>query len=373
MVEKKILNDVKENTDDVQKTQAQLADAMKEEKKEKLLTKRDILKKISSGTALRNALDDIARGNKGALVVIDNSKLRGAFQGGFKINAKFTSERLSELAKMDGAIILSDDFKKILFANTLITPSMEFTTSETGTRHQAAERIAKQINGLVIAVSERKNQITIYYGHLKYVLQESEELLRRATETLQILEKQRDIFDELMINVNLLEINNLVSVGDVCRILERIEMIRKMGQIINEYIIELGRDGLIVRMRMREITQGMDKQKDLIIKDYITKSVKAKQFFDSVSFEELLDLKSMAEVLFGKSLETSIVPKGYRILSKTNLNNDEIIVLIKYFKNLEGILHSDKETLQRVLKDSSKDFQEEFNTLREHVMVGKKI
>ena len=169
---------------------------------------------------------------------------------------------------MDGAIILSDDFKKILFSNTLLTPDRTITTLETGTRHQAAERTARQINGLVIAVSERKQQITIYYGNSKYVLQNTEELLRRATETLQILEKQREVFDELLNNLDVLEVTNLVSVADVCRILERLEVIRKMANIINEYIVELGREGVIVRMRMREITRGIEKGQEEIIKDY---------------------------------------------------------------------------------------------------------
>jgi diadenylate cyclase len=274
---------------------------------------------------------------------------------------------------MDGAIILSEDFKKILFANTLLTPNKNLSTVETGTRHQAAERTAKQINGLVIAVSERRGSITLYYGNSRYVLQNTEELLRRATETLQILEKQREVFDELLINLNLLEMNNLVSVADVCRILERIEMISKMATIINEYIIELGNDGIIVRMRMRELTRGIDKERDFVIKDYLTKSSKVKIFFDNLSFEGLLNLDNIALDLFKKPSDESISPKGYRILSKTHLKKEDIEHLIKHFKNLDGIINSDKKVLERVLKKELDSFEKELNTIREHAMVGKKI
>jgi len=345
----------------------------KEGVKESSLSKIDILKKLSSGTGLREGLDNIVNGGMGALIVISNPNTESLFQGGFKINCKFTSKRLMELAKMDGALILSDDFKKICYANTLLTPNKNLTTNETGTRHQAAERTAKQSGGMVIAVSERIGKITIYYGNSKYVLQNTEELLRRATETMQILEKQREVFDELVINMNLLEINSMVSVGDVCSILERLEMIRKMSNIINEYIIELGKDGIILRMRMREISKGIEKVQDLIMKDYFVRPLKARQFFDGMSFDGLLDLENIANVLFGCSLEKSIIPKGYRLLSKTHLTKEEIDSLIRHFKNLEAIFGANKDLIGRILRDNPDKLQKELASLREHIIVGKKI
>jgi len=147
---------------------------------------------------------------------------------------------------------------------------------------------------------------------------------------------------------------------------------KKMKDIINEYIIELGREGLIVRMRMREITQGIDKVRDLIFRDYLPKSKKIEQFFDNLSFDKLLDLKNIASNLFKKSLETLVNPKGYRILSKTSLNKDEIEVLIRHFKNFDSILSGDEESLKKILSNPKK-FQKEINVLREHVMLGKKV
>jgi len=345
----------------------------KESIKESTLSKIEILKKLSSGTGLREGLDNIVNGGMGALIVISNPMTESLFQGGFKINCKFTSKRLMELAKMDGAIILSDDFKKILYANTLLTPNKNLTTYETGTRHQAAERTAKQSGSMVIAVSERIGKITIYYGNSKYVLQDTEELLRRATETMQIVEKQREVFDELVINMNLLEINSMVSVGDVCSILERLEMIRKMSNIINEYIIELGKDGIILRMRMREINKGIEKVQDLIMKDYFVRPLKARQFFDGLSFDGLLDIENIANVLFGCTVEKSIIPKGYRLLYKTHLVKEQIDVLVRHFKNLDGIFNGSKDSIGRIIRDNPDRLQKELANLREHIVVGKKI
>jgi len=342
-------------------------------KEERKLTKLEILKKLSPGTGLRESLNDIVSGGMGAIILISNPNSLNIFEGGFKVNCKFTPKRLSELAKMDGGIVLSEDFKKILYVNTLFVPDRSLSTHETGTRHQAAEKVAKQTNGLVIAVSERRGSITVYYGNSRYVLQNTEDLLRRATETLRILEKQREVFDELLMNLNILEVTSLVSVADICSILQRLEMIRKMAQIINEYIVELGREGIIVRMRMREVTKDIDKKQEEIIKDYLQRFTKARQFFDNLSFDGLLDAENIANLLFGDSSETKIIPKGYRLLSKLNLNDIEIKNLIDSFRNLDGILEAKEESLKKVLKNRSESFKEEFNKLREQIMLGKKI
>lgn len=339
----------------------------------KHLTKLDILKKISSGTELRNGINDIVKAGMGAIILVVNPDVYNIFKGGFKVNCKFTSRRLFELAKMDGAIILSEDFKKIFYSNTLLIPDSTIQSFETGIRHQAAERTARQTDSLVIAVSQRRQEITLFYGNHKYVLQPTEDLLRRATETLQILEKQREIFNEILINLNILELTTLVSIADVCKILQRIEMIKKIANIINEYIIELGKDGVIVRMRMREIMRGIEKEDVLIVKDYISNYPKSKQFFESLNFEEILDLDNIAINLFRQSLDKEIAPKGYRILDKTNIPKEKIENLVKEFENLKNILNAEDEELIKTIGIESNNFKEELNNLREKILVGKMV
>jgi len=339
----------------------------------KHFTKLDILRKLSSGTELRDGINGIVNSGMGALIVISNPKILNIFQGGFRVDCKFTSKRLIELAKMDGGIILSEDFKKILYANTLLVPDSSLSSFETGSRHQAAERTAKQTNGLIIAVSQRKGEITIYNGNSKYVLQHTEALLRRATETLQILEKQRDVFNELLTNLNVLEITNLVSVGDVCKILQRINMIKKMANIINENIIELGKDGIILRMRMREIIRGIEREESLIVQDYIQRPFRTHQFFESLNFDEILDLDNISNNLFEESLDKEIFPKGYRILNKAGLGKVQIENLVKFFHNLDSIVNSDENELEKILREKTEVFKKEFNHLREQILVGKRV
>src|SRR3989338_4218512 len=245
-----------------------MADKLISELKEEKMSLIGVLKLVSPGTTLRTAIDDILRAGMGALIVVNSEKLDYIKAGGFNVNSSLTHQKIVELSKMDGAIVLSDDFKKIMHANVLLVPDISIKTDETGTRHQAAERTAKQAETLVIAISERRKKISVYHGNLKYILQNTNELLSRAVETLQILEKQREILDELLSNLNVLEISVLVVVSDVCSVLQRIEMIMRTAKMMDRYLIELGKEGGIIKMRLRELLRNIDKEKELILRDY---------------------------------------------------------------------------------------------------------
>lgn len=133
-----------------------------------------ILKMIAPGTELREGLENILKAHMGALIVIsDSPEVMKITDGGFKIDEEYTSSKMYELAKMDGALVLSKNAKRILLANTQLIPDSTITTSETGTRHRNGERVAKQTNELVISISQRRNLITLYKGNIKYVLQEN--------------------------------------------------------------------------------------------------------------------------------------------------------------------------------------------------------
>jgi diadenylate cyclase len=144
------------------------------------------LKMVSPGTSLREGLESVLKAKTGGLIVISDSKeIMSLVDGGFNINADFSPAYLYELAKMDGAIILSRDAKKILYANTQLIPDPSIPSSETGIRHRSAERVARQTGELVISISQRRNIITIYKGYLKYVLKDLSIILSKANQALQ--------------------------------------------------------------------------------------------------------------------------------------------------------------------------------------------
>ena len=336
----------------------------------------DVLKLFSPGTSMRTALDDIMHARMGALVVVDEKGLSKIVDGGFKVNCEFSSQRLVELAKMDGAIILSKDLRKIICANTTLVPKIGIKSKETGTRHKAAERTSKQIKTIVVAVSERKNKITLYFGDEKYVLENTSEILRRATETLQILEKQKEIFNDLVIHLNISEITNTVSISDVCSVLQRMEIIRKISDIVKRYLVELGKEGVIVSMRLKELTTNLEKEKNMILEDYFKSDVyKVDEILHNMNFDFLLETSNISRILFEELYDKLIPSHGFRILNKTNLLEREIITLLDKFGTLDKIFDASRESLIETLKNESvaNSFFIDLENLREKIMNGKKV
>lgn len=348
-----------------------------ESKKEIPLRKEfiDVLKMFAPGTSIRTAINDLLRAKMGALIVIDNGSLNNIIEKGFKIHAKFTAQKLIELAKMDGAIIVSRNMKKILYANTVLFPDQQISTKETGTRHKAAERTARQTGTIVIAISERKNKTTVYYGDIKYELMESSEILRRASETLQILEKQREVLGETLNNLNLLELGKMVTINDVCSVIQKFEIIRRVSAIVKKSLAELGHEGVVVSLRLKDLTRGLDFEEELILKDYFEDIDLAKRLLDKMDFEFLLDPANISRLLFEELHDKPISPKGWRILSKTNILDRYVNSLIAKFKNLSSILSATERELLEIFENEGicSFFKREIYAIRERIGLGKQI
>jgi len=342
--------------------------------KERSIT--DFIKLVSPGTLIRDVIDDLIRSGLGALIAFDSKELQtqNILDGGFRINSRLTSRKLFELGKMDGAIILSPDLKRILYANTMLAPDVTINTTETGTRHKAAERTAKQANTLVIAVSERRKKTTLYYQNSKYTLKSSEVLTRNISSNIHLLEKQRELFNESTEKINILELSELVSVSDICKILQRAEMIQRITESVKRDFTELGREGNIMHMRYRELIKGVEKTKNNLLRDYSVISLKkSKNLLSNITFEGLLNLESIARLLFEKPLEESILPKGYRFLSHLSLSEKEISQITKNFKNIKEIIDAESKNFEPILKNRSSQIKKEIENLREQILNGKVV
>src|ERR1700677_55786 len=142
------------------------------------------------GQPLRDGLDRILRAKRGALVVVgDGPVLFGICSGGFLLDAEFSPQRMSELAKMDGAIILAADASRIARANVHLMPKASIHTTETGTRHRTAERVARSIDVPVVSVSEEMSTIAVYCRDRKHVLQRPGRLVDRSGQALSTMQQ----------------------------------------------------------------------------------------------------------------------------------------------------------------------------------------
>lgn len=316
-----------------------------------------ILKMISPGTPLRQGLDNVLKAKTGGLIVLTtNEEIMKVVDGGFCINAEYSSSYLYELAKMDGAIVLSGDMKKILYANAQLIPDHSIATSETGTRHRTAERVAKQTGAIVIAISQRRNVITVYIGDKKYALEEISKIFTKANQALQTLEKYKSVLDQAIINLNALEFNDLVTIYDVAVVIQKMEMVMRITNIIEKYVIELGEEGILVRMQLDELMGTTKIDQKLIFKDYKRQDVEIEDFkrkIKALSPEELIDLPNMAKLLgysgFSENMDMEIRPRGYRVLNKIHRLPSAIIEnLVNYFDSFQDILSASIEDLDDV-------------------------
>jgi diadenylate cyclase len=255
-----------------------------------------------------------------------------------------------ELSKMDGAITLSRDMKKIMSCNVLLTPNSKISTSETGTRHKAAERTAKMTGTLVIAVSERKNEINIYYKNIKYHLKNSEEVMRKTQFTLHMLEKQRELFDSNLKRLTEYELQNHPNLEQVCKVIQNGEQMRRMFESLEQNVIELGNEGKTIKSRLREIMKNVGDELMLVIKDYTKLNTrKTQNLLDALTFEEILDDINILTALAQKEANAPESIKGWRILSKTGITEQESSLLIRELGNLQNILKESDERYEQIV------------------------
>ena len=315
------------------------------------------LKMISPGTSLRIGIDHVLKAKTGGLIVIaDRDEVMKIVDGGFNINADYSPAYLYELAKMDGAIVLSGDIKKILYANAQLIPDYSIETGETGTRHRTAERVAKQTGGIVIAISQRRNVITVYQGDKKYVIDDISKIFTKANQALQTLEKYKSVLDQAIISLNALEFKDLVTLYDVVLVVQKIEMVMRVTNIIEKYIVELGVEGMLISMQVDELMGTTKIDQNQILKDYQRNDMTLSEFkkkIISLSSEELLDLANIAKMIgytgFSESMDMPIRPRGYRILNKIHRLPSTIIEnLVNYFEDFQDILNASIEDLDDV-------------------------
>jgi diadenylate cyclase len=281
----------------------------------------------------------------------------GLCTGGFELDVEFSSTRLRELAKMDGAIVIDAGCTRIVRAGVHLMPDPTIPTEESGTRHRTAERVARQTGYPVLSVSQSMRIIALYLDGQRYVLEDSAAILSRANQALATLERYKLRLDEVSGTLSALEIEDLVTARDVSAVVQRLEMVRRIADEINGYVVELGTDGRLLSLQLDELVSGVDVDRELIVRDYQpenhTRSVEeVLAALNQLSASELLDLATVADVLdFGGNdpLDTPVSPKGYRLLAKVpRLPGLLMERLVEHFGGLQKLLAASIDDLQSV-------------------------
>ncbi len=323
---------------------------------------RPTLALVAPGTALRDGLERILRGNTGALIVLGYDRDVDALcSGGFPLDVEFSSTRLRELAKMDGGIVLSTDGVRIMRAAVHLVPDPAIPTEESGTRHRTAERVAVQTGHPVISVSQSMRIIALYVTGQRYVLDGSSAVLSRANQALATLERYKLRLDEVAGTLSALEIEDLVTVRDAMSVSQRLEMVRRIADELEGYVIELGTDGRLLSLQLEELMGGVDEERVLIVRDYLpggsgrrTRSADdSLAELQALSATDLLDLSLIARAIgfpgTPEVLDAAVSPRGYRLLAKVpRVPGTVIDRLVEHFGGLQKLLAATVDDLQAV-------------------------
>ena len=314
---------------------------------------------VAPGSPLRDGLQRILQSGRGGLIIIgDGPEVLNICSGGFLLDAAFSPQRLAELAKMDGAIIVASDVSRIARANVHLVPNPNVSTSETGTRHRTAERTARSLGCPVIAVSESRKQIHVYVGDQSHQLLSASQLLERSNQAIQTLERYRARLDVVSRKLSALEVQDLVTMRHVVEVLQRAEMVVRISTEIENNLLELGSDGRLVRLQLEELMVGVQDDRRLLIIDYLRPDAHldangAMESLAELDDEALFDDEQLARTLqmlyVDESLDEPRESKGFRLLSKLpRLNEVHVMRVVEHFGSLRKILGASTSELEAV-------------------------
>ena len=314
---------------------------------------------VAPGQPLREGIDNIVHAQTGGLILIaEADEVSFLFSGGIRLEIDYSPALLYQLAKMDGAIVLEPETNRIISANVQLMPDPTILSMETGTRHRTAERVSKQTKALVVAISQRRDVVSLYVGGIKYILEDISTVLSKANQGLATLEKYRDRLDHVSARLTRLEFTGAAALHDVISVLQRAELVTRMTAEVERWIIELGAEGRLIEMQLEELVVGVIAERAALVRDYAT-SVNEAQMEHTLAdlgrldHQELLDFGRIAELLgFDRktnTLDFPVTPRGFRALSRVpRLPRLVAQKIVDHFGDLDAILAASDPDLEAV-------------------------
>jgi diadenylate cyclase len=316
-----------------------------------------VIQLIAPGMPLRTGIDYIVQAKLGGLIVLGFPKKKGIMEIGFEHNKDFTPTGLYELSKMDGALVLTKNADKILYSNVHLHPSTLAKSTETGTRHRVAERFAKETGLSVLAISKKRNVVTLFFKNIKYSLKYIPELLAEASQAVITYEHYIKKLSDRYSAITISEIKGTTTLQDIVNGILQYLKLKKILWLIERKIIELGEAGRLLKMRIDELSQEI-KDGVYLIRDYITDENKIPEddiinIFDMFAkFNYLEPLNILSVLGYQKTLvtlEKRVEPRGYRMLLKIpKIPENTIEKIIEKFPSFQKIFAASQKELVEV-------------------------
>lgn len=316
----------------------------------------EILERLAPGTIMRLGLERIIQQAKGGLVVLgNNQEVVGASSGGFTLNgASFTPARLAELSKMDGGIILDESWGTIIRANVHFVPDGSIPTEETGARHRTAERLAVETGVPVVAVSEGRKVATLFYNGEKIELASPTEIAAHINQDLLSLDRLRSRLDDAERRLTRFEVAGLTTYRLATTVIQRAEMVDRMGQLVADRTLTLGDEGLLATVQLHDLISGVEHTRRMVLLDYLKPlrggSVeRAIEDLKDLSAPDLEDLWKVGKVIDFPDLDEPAEPRGHRLLARASRLPDPIRDdIVRHFGSVTRLLAATVDTLTEV-------------------------
>ncbi|MGD9840928.1 MAG: DNA integrity scanning diadenylate cyclase DisA [Candidatus Bipolaricaulis sp.] len=316
----------------------------------------EFLRLTAPGTPLRDAIDRILQLGRGGLLLVANREVAGPLiAAGFELNAPFTPQAIVELAKMDRAVVVNEELKTILYANAHLVPSPTIPSQETGTRHRVAEQVAREIERLVIAISEDRHRVTLFHGEWRYELQDIQTLFVRVSQGLQILDRYRRELRELLTALAPLEFERRVFPSHVAAVLQRALYMMELERDVERTLVELGVHRELPERHLTVLMRGVREEMELLVRDFKSDPRPAEEIVDellALAPEDVLRPDVILRPLgitTDQELEEPIPSRGYRLLSKVpRLPVSVIERLIEEIGTVDKVYRASRRQLDRV-------------------------
>src|SRR5919106_5979411 len=319
----------------------------------------EAIARVAPGTELHAGIADVIRAKEGALVVLgDPEELSFLYSGGIRLDQPFTPQLLYELAKMDGAIIVTDDVARLAYANVQLMPDPEIPSAETGTRHRTAERVAKQTGAMVVSVSQQRLTVTLFVGDARYQLEPIADILAKTNQALATLGTYVQRFQQVLTRLTALEFQNAVVLDDVLVVLQRAEMTTRMALEIERDCVELGDEARLIRMQLHELVGEVPAERTAVVYDYHAegpgpRAELALEGLHALPYRQLLEVERLTELLGYprdvNPLDHSVAPRGFRILTHIPRLPDGVVKnVVRNMGDLEAIVRASQRDLEAI-------------------------
>jgi len=316
----------------------------------------ELLRKFAPGTPLRDAAELIFRQGTGALIIVGSGdRVDRLCSGGFALDgARFTAQRLAELAKMDGGIVVDDRAGMILRANVHFIPDSRLPTEETGTRWRTADRLSQETKLPVLAVSEEGRSVAVVFtGTDRFVLQAPTALFAEANQRLQSLERLRRQLDDSVVRLTRYEIEDVVTMRDVVNVIQRAALILRLMDDLELIAVELGDEAPLIRLQAADLAEGVAVLIDLVNMDYQSRKPRRGTTvipkLDALETADLYHSTRVAAAVGLGPLDHGVHPRGARTLGLVPRLPDSVRdALVKRFGTYQRLQDATVEELDEV-------------------------